>query len=75
MPLISKETLWILFIVCGMLLTGTINTIVKKVQNGWVAPGIIGRPHKVRLRMFLPTFPPIPALPSNALHSISIHTV
>ena len=45
---ISRQALWVIFIVSGMLITGTINTIVKKVQNGWMAPGIVGRMHKVR---------------------------
>lgn len=43
----NKQVMWIVFIVSGMLITGTINTIVKKIQNGWMAPGIIGRMHKV----------------------------
>jgi hypothetical protein len=54
MAFLTKETLWIIFIVSGMLITGTINTIVKKVQNGWTAPGIIGRDHKVRQESSIP---------------------
>lgn len=48
MVAINRQVLWVVFIVSGMLITGTINTIVKKVQNGWMAPGIVGRMHKVR---------------------------
>jgi hypothetical protein len=59
---IDKQVLWIVFIVGGMLLTGTINTIVKKVQNGWMAPGIIGRNHKVRKVCSHPYWPPFARL-------------
>lgn len=38
--------LWTALVVTGMLITGAINTVVKKLQNNWTAPGLNPRPHK-----------------------------
>jgi hypothetical protein len=38
-------SLFTLALVVGMLFTGTINTVTKKMQNQSVAPGIDLRPH------------------------------
>lgn len=47
MSLLKSPLVWTIFTVGGMLFTGTINTVVKKLQNNWVAPGLYERPHKV----------------------------
>lgn len=50
---IKKTSLWIAITVAGMLITGAVNTIVKKLQNNWVAPGLNPRPHKVLYFFFI----------------------
>lgn len=49
MSSVKSAFLWTAFIVTGMLITGAINTVVKKLQNNWTAPGLNPRPHKVKI--------------------------